>query len=87
MGIKHILATERFEDEVRKVKGKEILEKLKKQVKKICKYPDSGKPLRYALKGERSVYVKPYRLIYSFDKGRILLLRFEHRKKVYRKSQ
>jgi mRNA-degrading endonuclease RelE of RelBE toxin-antitoxin system len=45
--------------------------------------PDFGKPLRYGLKGEWSIYVKPYRLIYKVEDERLILLRFEHRKEVY----
>jgi len=40
--------------------------------------------LRYDLKGERTVYVKPYRLIYAYQETVLYLLRFEHRKEVYK---
>lgn len=60
--------------------------KLKKQIKKIVENPEIGKPLKYKC-GERSLYIKPFRLIYSYNKEEdiLYLLKFEHRKKVYEK--
>ena len=48
---------------------------------KVAENPDFEKPLRYSLKGEWSVRVKPYRLKVEDDK--LILLRSEHRKEVY----
>ena len=59
------------------------LEKIKKQIKKILENPYVGKPLKYK-RGERSLYIKPFRLIYVIRKDEIILLKFNHRKKVYR---
>jgi len=56
-----------------------LKEKLEKQTRKIAENPDFGKPLRYDLRGERSAYVKPYRLIYKVESNKLILLRFEHR--------
>jgi addiction module RelE/StbE family toxin len=81
--IKFIIPTEKFEKEFKKIKDKGLKEKLKKQIVKIIENPDFGKPLRYNLKGERTVYVKPYRLIYKVEGDKLILLRFEHRKEVY----
>ena len=50
---------------------------------KIYENPDFGKPLRYGLKGEWSIYVKPHRLIYKVEGDKLILLRFEHRREVY----
>jgi mRNA-degrading endonuclease RelE of RelBE toxin-antitoxin system len=61
---------------------KTLLEKLKKQVKKIMENPNVGKPLKYK-RNERTIYIKPFRLIYSIDKDELILLKFEHRKSVY----
>jgi len=57
--------------------------KLEKQIKKIISNPNVGKPLRYT-RGERSLYIKPFRLIYAIRKGEIILLKFEHRKSAYK---
>lgn len=77
-----VIYTEKFELEFRKADFS-IKEKIKKQIKKIIENPETGKPLRYDLKGERTIYVKPFRIIYSFSNNTIYFLRFEHRKEVY----
>lgn len=74
--------TDKFEREFKKADGS-IKEKAVKQINKIIEDPEIGKPLRYDLKGERTVYVKPYRIIYSFFNNEIQFLRFEHRGEVY----
>jgi addiction module RelE/StbE family toxin len=81
--IKFIITTEKFEKDVKKIKDKSLKEKLKKQIQKITGNPNFGKPLRYNLKGERTIYVKPYRLIYKAEGDKLILLRFEHREKAY----
>ena len=77
-----IICTEKFEKELKKA-DYSIKEKALKQIDKIIKNPETGKPLRYNLKGERTIYIKPFRIIYSFFEGTIFFLRFEHRKEVY----
>ncbi len=59
-------------------------QKLRKQILKILENPEVGKPLRYT-KRERALYIKPFRLIYALRKGELILLKFEHRKNVYKK--
>ncbi len=81
--IKAIVYTEKFERDVRKIRDSALKEKLGKQISKITENPEFGKPLRYGLKGEWTIYVKPYRLIYAVQGDRLILLRFEHRKNVY----
>lgn len=58
-------------------------QKLEKQIKKIIANPHVGKPLKYK-RGERSLYIKPFRLIYAARENEIILLKFEHRKSVYK---
>lgn len=60
-----------------------ILKKLKKQILKILENPEIGKSLKYR-RGERTIYIKPFRLIYSFFNNVLYLLKFEHRKSVYK---
>jgi len=79
-----VLWTEKFEQDFKRLKEISTRQKILKQIRKIAKRPSIGKPLRYSLKGERTVYIKPYRLIYSFSENVLILLRFEHRKNVYR---
>lgn len=81
--IKSIVYTEKFERDVKKARDSSLKEKLEKQIRKIAENPEFGKPLRYGLKGEWTVRVKPYRLIYAVQDDRLILLRFEHRKEVY----
>ena len=83
MVITEVVMTQGFEEDIKHIKEPLIKERIKKQIKKITENPDIGKPLRYSLKSERTIYIKPYRLIYSVSSNTLILLRFEHRKKVY----
>lgn len=82
--IKRVIRTKEFERNIRSIKDTQLLKRVKKQINKILDNPNLGKPLRYVLKGERTVYIKPYRLIYSVEGDKLFLLRFMHRKKVYK---
>ena len=81
--IKFIVPTDRFEHDVKKIRDKGLKGKLQKQIEKVAENPTFGKPLRYGLKGEWSIYVKPYKLIYKVEGDKLILLRFEHRKEAY----
>ena len=82
--ITQVIWTKKIERELRKLRDKTIKDRVKDQIEKVLDNPETGKPLRFALKGERSVYVTPYRLIYAAQGDTLYLLRFEHRKTVYR---
>jgi addiction module RelE/StbE family toxin len=82
--ITQVIWTKRFERELRKLRDRSLKDRVKDQIEKILDNPETGKPLRFALKGERSVHVPPYRLIYAVQGKTLYLLRFEHRKVVYR---
>lgn len=84
MVITQIVWSDKFKSEVTKIKDGKLKERLQKQIQNIVECPELGKPLRYNLRGERTVYVKPYRLIYAYHGAVLYLLRFEHRKDVYR---
>ena len=81
--IKSIVYTQKFERDVRKIRDNSVREQLEKQIRKISENPDFGKPLRHGLKGEWTIRVKPFRLIYAVQGDRLILLRFEHRKEAY----
>ena len=51
-------------------------EKIKTQIRKIISNPEIGKPMRYARKGTREVYVKPFRLSYAYipEENKIIFL-------------
>jgi len=84
VAITEVVWTKKFERELRKLRDRTIKDRVKEQIEKILDNPESGKPLRFALKGERSIYIPPYRLIYAVQGPTLYLLRFEHRKVVYR---
>ncbi len=81
--VKEVIWTDAFEEEVRKLRDNLVKERIKKQIAKIVNNPEAGKPLRFGLKGERTIYIKPYRLIYALEDAKLYLLKFEHRKGVY----
>jgi len=58
-----------------------IKEKVKKQIRKIIDNPEIGKPMRYVRKGTRELYVKPFRLSYSYivEDKKIVLLDLYHK--------
>ena len=78
MVIKKITRSPKFIKDTKKLDNF-LLEKLKKQIHKIIINPNVGKPLKYK-RGERSLYIKPFRLIYSIEKDELILLKFDHRK-------
>ena len=84
MVISQIVWSDKFKKGISKIKDSKLKERLQNQIQKIVECPDLGKPLRYDLKGERTIYVKPYRLIYVYQGAVLYLLRFEHRKQVYK---
>ena len=81
--IREIIWTQKFKQDFKKIRNRATQEKLEKQIRKITEDPNFGKPLRYGLRGEWSINVKPFRLIYKVEGERLILLRFEHRKQVY----
>lgn len=84
VGIRNVVWTEKFESELKKLKDRSVKGRVKKQIEKIIENPETGKPLRFELRGERSIQIPPYRLLYAVEGDTLYLLRFEHRKTVYR---
>ena len=81
--ITEIVNTDKFEKSVRSIRDGRLKEHVKKQIEKIIKNPDIGKPLRHSMKGERTIYVKPFRIIYAVEGNKLTLLRFSHRDEAY----
>jgi len=73
-----------FERAVRKLNDNAIKERIKRQVAEILERPDIGKPLRFDMKGERCVYVPPFRIIYAVQGNTVYFLDFDKRDRVYR---
>lgn len=80
----NIFITDEFRKEIKKVKDKTVQERIKKILSKISDNPSVGKPLRYTMKGLRSLRIPPFRLIYKIETDRIILISFKHRKEVYK---
>jgi mRNA-degrading endonuclease RelE of RelBE toxin-antitoxin system len=73
-----------YDPEFLKLLGKidnSIREKLKKQILKIVENPEIGKPMKYARKETREVYVAPFRLSYTYIKheNKIVFLNLYHK--------
>ncbi|MFT4310484.1 MAG: type II toxin-antitoxin system RelE/ParE family toxin [Candidatus Woesearchaeota archaeon] len=55
-----------FKKTFKKLIKSPLKEKVKKQIKKIIDDPLSGKPMKYARKGTRELYVKSFRISYTY---------------------
>lgn len=84
--VKEISYTDEFKRAVKKIRDSAIKERVKKQIDEIRGRPDIGKPLRFERKGERTVWVPPFRIIYSWEleTEKLCFIDFEKRNKVYR---
>ncbi len=78
-----IIFSEDFKDEFRKIRDSETRIRILKQIKKLESCREAGKPLRYGLKGHRSLRIPPFRLIYRMEGENIIINCFDHRKEVY----
>jgi addiction module RelE/StbE family toxin len=79
-----IIFSEEFRKEFKRIKDKQTRLKLIKHLKKLEQLPESGKPLKYKLKGHRSIRIPPFRIIYRIEKNSIIINCFDHRKEVYK---
>lgn len=70
-----------FLKKVAKIKDESLKEKVKKQISKIIQNPEIGKSMRFARKGTRELYIKPFRLSYSYieKENKIVILDFYHK--------
>tara|TARA_B100001971_G_C17665843_1_gene275084 strand:+ start:153 stop:398 length:246 start_codon:yes stop_codon:yes gene_type:complete len=70
-----------FINAMKHVKNKELKKRIFKQVEKMIKNPDVGKPMKHERKNTREVYIKSLRLsyMYSKEKNRIILLDLYHK--------
>jgi len=81
--VKNIVFTSAFERSIRKLKDAAVKERIKKRIAEIIERPEIGKPLRFEKKGERSVRLPPFRIIYALHGDTIYFLDFDKRDKVY----
>nr|QNO49382.1 hypothetical protein ICHGDBFH_00037 [Methanosarcinales archaeon ANME-2c ERB4] len=56
-------------------------ERVKNQIKKILENPEIGKPMRYARKGTRELYMGSFRRSYAYlkDENKIIFLDLYHK--------
>ena len=65
-----------FLKRIYKIKDNFIKNQIKNKIKKILEDPEVGKPMRYARKGTRELYINSFRLsyVYSKDENKIIFL-------------
>ncbi len=70
-----------FLKKVQKIKGSTMKEKVKKQIAKIVEDPEIGKPMMYARKNTRELYIIPFRLSYVYlkEENKLVLLDLYHK--------
>ena len=64
-----------------KIKNKGEQERIKKKIKKIIQNPELGKPMRYARKGTRELYLGSFRLsyVYILEENKLIFLDIYHK--------
>ena len=82
MAIESIRESDRFRKIFSKL-DKAYQKRIIKLIQKIVENPNVGKPMRYGRIGTREVYIKPFRLSYTYCKNErlITLLDLYHKKK------
>ena len=70
-----------FEKTIKKIHDAVIKERLIKQIIRIIDNPKIGKPMKYARKSTRELYVPPFRLSYYYSEKEncIIFLDFYHK--------
>jgi mRNA-degrading endonuclease RelE of RelBE toxin-antitoxin system len=70
-----------FLNKVSKIKDNSVKDQVKKKIRKVIESPEVGKPMRYARKGTREVYVGSFRLSYSYlpNEGKLVFLSLYHK--------
>jgi mRNA-degrading endonuclease RelE of RelBE toxin-antitoxin system len=65
-----------------KLRDRLLREKIIKQVKKISENPKVSKPMKHTRRGTRELYIKPFRLSYSYleDEKIVYILDLYHKK-------
>ncbi len=84
-----IIRSRSFEKYVKKYKKDRLtIERLQKQIQKIVENPEIGNFLTGNKKGERKIYIPPFRLLYAYDKKEdiLYLLDFDKRDIIYKKK-
>ena len=70
-----------FKRNFKKIKNREVKDRIIKQVQKIRANPELGKPMRYGRKGTREIYIDSFRLSYRIEENIIYVLALYHKDK------
>ncbi len=70
-----------FLKKTHRINDMSVKERVKNQIKKILENPEIGKPMRYARKGTRELYIGSFRLSYVYLKSenKIIFLDMYHK--------
>ena len=68
-----------FKKNFKKIRDKSIKSRIIKQISKIKNNPTVGKPMRYARKDTRELYIPPYRISYLVEDNVIYILDLYHK--------
>jgi mRNA-degrading endonuclease RelE of RelBE toxin-antitoxin system len=70
-----------FLKKIHKIKDTSVKERVKNQIKEILENLEIGKPMRYARKGTREIYISSFRLSYTYlgNKNKIIFLDIYHK--------
>ena len=74
-----VIFDEFFKKDFKKIKNKDIKEKIIKQIAKIKENPEVGKPMMYSRKGTREIYIAPFRLSYKVEGTTVFILSLYHK--------
>ncbi|MBC8500134.1 MAG: type II toxin-antitoxin system RelE/ParE family toxin [Nanoarchaeota archaeon] len=74
--------TPRFKKTFSRIKDKSLKERIIKQVLKTKTTPEIGKPMKFERKNTRELYIKPFRLSYTYIKkeNKLIFLDLYHKK-------
>ena len=78
--VKEVIRAPRFMKEIKNL-DKSYLERVEKLIIKIIQNPEIGKPMKYARKGTREIYVGSFRLSYVYfaHEDKIVILDLYHK--------
>jgi len=65
-----IFYTEEFRRDIKKMREKNILDRLKKVIDNLKENPEASKPLKYSLAGLRSLKLNKFRIIYKIEEDK-----------------
>ena len=78
-----VIFDRKFQQVIYKIKDSSVQNSIKNKIAKIIENPEIGKPMRYARKGTREIYVGSFRLSYKYSKEEnfVEFLEFYHKDK------